>query len=287
MSHFVVWVFGEDPDNQLAPFHEFECTGVDDEFVVDVDVTSQYLKEWEEANSGSQDQDSHGHLRLVGPETKSFQEFLEDENISQGGKYTRYVISPEGEIKVIRRTNPNAKWDWYTVGGRWDRSLQLRGGKKVNQATLAELDLESILAQRALEAGSEWDRWHEVLQTHPVPKQWNDFISAVNRGEMEIEEARTQYHTQPAIQAWYALGFWEDPVREYSGDRDIYVENDKWMRTLPFALVHERTWCGRGDMGWFGAVSDEKDPASWVKAVKDLLEKIPPDTTITVVDCHI
>jgi hypothetical protein len=32
MSHFTVMVIGNDVDEQLAPFHEFECTGQDDQY---------------------------------------------------------------------------------------------------------------------------------------------------------------------------------------------------------------------------------------------------------------
>ena len=44
MSHFSVLVVG-DVDYNMAPFHEFECDGIDDEFIQDLDVT-------EEAKSG-------------------------------------------------------------------------------------------------------------------------------------------------------------------------------------------------------------------------------------------
>lgn len=40
MSHFTVLVVGEDVASQLAPYHEFESTGIDDEYVKDVDVTA-------------------------------------------------------------------------------------------------------------------------------------------------------------------------------------------------------------------------------------------------------
>ena len=33
MSHFVVYVLGEDVETQLAPYHEFECTGDDNQYV--------------------------------------------------------------------------------------------------------------------------------------------------------------------------------------------------------------------------------------------------------------
>lgn len=41
MSHFDVLVIGEDVEKQLAPFHEFECTGVNDEFVQNIDITDK------------------------------------------------------------------------------------------------------------------------------------------------------------------------------------------------------------------------------------------------------
>lgn len=39
MSHFTVLVIGENPEDLLQPFHEFECTGIDDQYVVDADET--------------------------------------------------------------------------------------------------------------------------------------------------------------------------------------------------------------------------------------------------------
>ena len=41
MSHFSVIVIGNDPEKQLAPYHEFECTGEDDEYVQTIDDTEK------------------------------------------------------------------------------------------------------------------------------------------------------------------------------------------------------------------------------------------------------
>ena len=48
MSHFTVLVVGENVKEQLAPFHEFECTGVNDEHVVSVDKLPEALEEYNE-----------------------------------------------------------------------------------------------------------------------------------------------------------------------------------------------------------------------------------------------
>src|ERR1700694_4103533 len=47
MSHFTVLVIGEDPEVQLAPFHEFECTGTNDEYVQDIDILKQTQEEYQ------------------------------------------------------------------------------------------------------------------------------------------------------------------------------------------------------------------------------------------------
>lgn len=40
MTHFTVLVIGDNPEDQLAPFHEFESTGRDDQYVSNVDFTA-------------------------------------------------------------------------------------------------------------------------------------------------------------------------------------------------------------------------------------------------------
>src|SRR5688572_18466469 len=50
MSHFTVLVIGPDHEQQLGAFHEFECTGEDDEHVVDVDITDEARREYAEAS---------------------------------------------------------------------------------------------------------------------------------------------------------------------------------------------------------------------------------------------
>src|SRR5271168_3923548 len=41
MSHFTVLVVGDNPEQLLAPFHEFECTGTDNEYVKEIDKTEE------------------------------------------------------------------------------------------------------------------------------------------------------------------------------------------------------------------------------------------------------
>ena len=46
MSHFAVAVIGSDVDALMAPYHEFECTGTIDQYVVNVDQMPETLEKW-------------------------------------------------------------------------------------------------------------------------------------------------------------------------------------------------------------------------------------------------
>lgn len=46
MSYRSVLVVGDNPEAQLAPFHEFESTGLDDRYVVNIDVTQEYRERY-------------------------------------------------------------------------------------------------------------------------------------------------------------------------------------------------------------------------------------------------
>lgn len=54
-----------------------------------------------------------------------------------------------------------------------------------------------------------------------------------------------------------------------------------------FAVVKDGKWYERGEMGWWGVVTNEKDKDVWKEKVKELLSSLPPDTLLTMYDCHI
>ena len=53
------------------------------------------------------------------------------------------------------------------------------------------------------------------------------------------------------------------------------------------AIVMDGKWYERGEMGWWGMVSNEQDTDAWNAQVSTLLDSLPDDTDISVVDCHI
>ena len=54
-----------------------------------------------------------------------------------------------------------------------------------------------------------------------------------------------------------------------------------------FAVVKDGKWYECGKMGWWGVVTERKDQDEWETELKKLLENLPPDTLLTMFDCHI
>lgn len=57
---------------------------------------------------------------------------------------------------VFSTYNPNSKWDWYEVGGRWDRSLILKNGDIRNIAKIFDIDFDKTEFPFAILLDGEW-----------------------------------------------------------------------------------------------------------------------------------
>jgi len=119
MSHFTVLVIGNNPENQLAPYHEFETTGVNDQYVQDVDRTEEVQAQITKFGNLQEGLEYFGiEDNVVSDET--------DLDISKKHKYGYAIVIDGKLIKAVKRTNPNRKWDWYQLGGRWSGLERMR-----------------------------------------------------------------------------------------------------------------------------------------------------------------
>jgi hypothetical protein len=300
MSHFSVLVIGDDVESQLAPYHEYECTDLNDEYVQDIDITEQVLanvsKYAEEAESEDSSPLQRG-LEWEGLENWIVSDLSEVE--IQGEHRYGYAIVRDGElVKAVKRTNPNAKWDWWVLGGRWTGYLKLKEGASgevgspglltkpatpgyADSALKGEIDWEGKQNERGHEAGELWDKVRSV-----APEGWESWDSCRERFS-DVDDARTFYHNQSGLKAAREveeLRWIEDNVLV---DRDLYVNRARNSAYTTYAIIKDGEWISRGDMGWFGISSNEVDYDEWLSQVNKLLAELPDDTLISVVDCHI
>lgn len=182
MSHFTVAVFTDKQPNSeelsaiLQPWHEYECTGVDDQYVVDVDVTDEMRSDFEK----------------YADEGQSFEDFVP--------YWSSAEIRQDG--RAYRRTNPNAKWDWWTIGGRWTGLLRLKEGAEAvlghrawcaeaagsgtaDQARVSDIDLAGMAADGksvrtfAVVKDGKWFEkgkmgWWACVSDEKDEDQWSD-----------------------------------------------------------------------------------------------------------------
>lgn len=348
MSHFTVLVIGPDHEKQLQPFHEFECTGTNDEFVKDVDETADKRDEFAsdtrtvvkmpsgeivsayderfyrparpgEEHSGGR----YGKVRelpagLVPYEARF--ESVADWADYNGSKVLRPGEEPDLEgdhkfgyvrvddagqiVNAVDRTNPNAKWDWWTVGGRWSGFLKLKpgaegsvgepgvmgsrfasGDDRADQARKGDIDFAGMRDQAGDKAAALWDKANAITGG----QSWDSW-EKVRETVKPIEAAREFYHQQPAVAALKAgdrEAFGWDLDDALAGTREAYVQTARNKALSTFAVLSRGEWTERGRMGWFACVSDEMDRGRWDQLFNDMLDGLPDDTLLTIVDCHI
>ncbi|WP_186125987.1 hypothetical protein [Burkholderia gladioli] len=355
MSHFSVLVIGENVEQQLAPYHEFECTGTDDQFVQDVDLTveakARFDNETEtclKAPDGTLHEffDEHGNWRpeFSQPDPKApvhdsgrrthfippgyekidvpaamvttFAEWTqgwygmkavpfgaEPEKAGEH-KYGFILLSEAGNVlKAIKRTNPNKKWDWWEFGGRWSGFLKLKPGAsgelgrrglmgscaddgpgRADIARKGDIDFEGMRNKAGVQAAERWDKVEQATGG----MLWTSWESVREAHKGDIDTARNVYHAQSAkVAACKALGDPWDGVDEYLSPRDQYIQQARDSSTVTYALVKDSQWAARGEMGWFGMSRNEVGTDDWNRKFNELIDSLPDDTLLTVVDCHI
>lgn len=89
---------------------------------------------------------------------------------------------------------------------------------------------------------------------------------------------------------WYSFGGrWSGYLKLKNGEEvdDALVE-EVVFGDAPFAFVDTSGgWHERGEMGWFGISTNDKEDDVWEKEFKDYVQSISGETCVSVVDCHI
>lgn len=310
MSHFAILAVTPDLnpgtlEGLMQPFHEYECTGIRDEYVVDVDETAEARAIYEkETTTALRDADGVLHSfftpagewdpRFSQPAAKNnefdrdrrerfippgYEEVevprseLEDFVTWAAGYYGKDTVKGAGDnVSVIRTTNPNKKWDWWVVGGRWRGMLRLKpgavgragdldtfdrlaviDGKKprevegVDQARMSDLDLEAMrldaVAERREAVRAAYDRVSAktLLQSdESITELWNEFRALYQAADAAYE-----------AQAVKSVNFWDF--------LDAHTPRLKALRDLDVHTI--------GTFGWdrAGVPESEIDPFAWAE----------------------
>ena len=212
MSHFSVLVIGENIEQQLAPYHEFECTGCNDEYVQDIDVTEESIEWGTDKETGEFSLEEA--LGYHGLDDKIVADISEVDT-NEAHKYGYAIVKGGKLIKAVNRTNPNKQWDWWVVGGRWAGYWRMKEGATgklgersflgsnadkgtADSALKKDIDFEYMMEAAGLKAGLVWDKIRAVVSEDDFSTfaSWEK-IREAHKGD--IDAARTAYGEQSAV----------------------------------------------------------------------------------------
>lgn len=347
MSHFTVLVVTDRPEQlepTLQPFHEYECTGIEDQYVKFIDESEEIDQDWKEMTM-TRYRTPGGEL-FDGYEKDIFYQDLTDEEQTEydskdffekntleyrsqdwddnKGYYPKKRVIPESFEKVQlpiseiypnkavfakdyhgyieqdgklgRFTNPNAKWDWYQVGGRWSGYFTDREGNQRDQGYKHEFDFEAKILAARKAAGERYDKFIKIMNGRSM-RSWKDIRTEVAGDDYKVEgfqdnmeKARKIYHAQePLVDLrdkadGFGVFFEAD---DYLVDREAYVDDCGNASNATYAVLLDGKWIQQGEMGWWGMASNEKEGPDWSAEFAKILKNIPDDKYLTVVDCHI
>lgn len=235
----------------------------------------------------------------------TFGEYLED--------YCGYQLDPEvGKHGYWQ--NPNAKWDWYQVGGRWTGELLLKEEAIVSRAgvrgqpslVMAKFNPESVntdphMADAAQFKNVDWDTMNS-----DITDKVREFLDQVQKVREHQQSGATKLPED--VDSFFGpwsdmceLGFAERIDKEGEWDlqkfniKEISLEDavktyGSYWKWRTFAAIDETgEWYEKASMGWWGMHDGDADSAiSWCDAFwNKFIEGTDPDTWMVVVDCHI
>lgn len=342
MSHYTVLVVGEDAEEQLAPFNE-----QDEEFMEFEDEEDAYLEEyktktveavklrdgrlvtkyckevescWKRDGFGISNKDEF--LPPVGaeilPDTpvskiySTFEFYMKEYNgMDRDEKHGRYGHS----------SNDKAKWDWYSLGGRWTGFFKLKpkcGGAlgrsgvfdnkpksgHVDSCLVKDIDFDGMRDDAGNEAGEKYDNYKRLCGgVIPVLEfTWAGLRAEEDlkpKDQQDYDALRNKYHGQHAKKIVQIaserkdiskgerdLLVWAD-LQHFQCTREEFVKRARNRAISTFAVLMDGEWYEQGEMGWFGCSTDKMTEDEWQDKFAALIDGLPGDTLVSVYDCHI
>jgi hypothetical protein len=278
-------VIGDNPEEQLAPYQENNMGNCPKEYLEFDDRTEELKQDWEEEDE----------------ETKSkYKDF--DTYVKECHGYE----AEDGRYGYWH--NPNTKWDWYQLGGRWSGFFKLKEGAEgeagspglmtapaesgyADAVMKKDIDFKSMMDEASKKAGETWDQIHEIIKGCDPIQSWEHIREVMFPGE--IDKARKFYHAQPAVvklNKWNENNnhrFWGYNLEDFQVSREEYCLDAARASFVPYAVIKDGQWHQKGEMGWFGVSNNEVSKSKWTAQVANMINELPEETLISIYDCHI
>ncbi len=295
MSHFAVLVIGDDIEEQLAKYDENlempryvkytkeELIANERQSIEEYknDTYAEYLSD---PIKYAENSTNDNHLKYLKEEFPKKLTMTDEEIYELATKwYDPEDIGENGEVYSTR--NPNSKWDWYEVGGRWAGTIAVKDGVEIDMPNFSwgwDADSREKVIAEGTKTDSAYVRDIDFSKMHRTEE---DYKEALRYWELIVEGVKPKNKVE------------EEQIKFTWYKPEYYIERYKNKETFAkcrssfsmWAVVKDGEWYEKGKMG-FWAMSDEThdEAVDWEMNFFDrFLKDLPEDTLITVVDCHI
>jgi hypothetical protein len=175
------------------------------------------------------------------------------------------------EGNVYSTYNPQSKWDWYEVGGRWKNSLILKNGKRADKAKIKDVYFHGH-SERPIEYKDVVDAIRD--NPHPILR----YI------ETATAELGTEWDQAIDGKDFYKPEYY---LRKYK-TKENYIEQSLIFSTYAI-ITADGKWHAPGEMGWFGCSNETVEESNMFvdQYYETFIKNANPEHYIIIVDCHI
>ena len=156
--------------------------------------------------------------------------------------------------------NPNARWDWFVVGGRFSGRLRAPRGERGPHSPVVRGRYD-VAEMRDVDTSRDWTEYRAA----------RDLFDRLVAGEID------------ELDRWYS----RDMALRRFGDAETYARSvsDFWFRAV---VTPDGKWHEVGEMGWWGISSEgAEELREWIERFRERFVEPYLDCIATVVDCHI
>ena len=259
MSHFTVGVIVKNPDeleSVLARYNE-----QDEEYMV-------REPEWSKSEYIRSYRENHSETALT------------DEAIWEAA-VLEYGPNLSDDEYLYGLYNPDARWDWWSIGGRWRYRL------KVLKSAEHIKDQDMFMQEPRQQKGKY--RWCDGAKIKDI--RWTD----MNRPSREELKTMGRFWdvvvdgAPPEEGEEFGFCYRGEYYKERYGTKENYIMKESMFYTHDLLDGPNDIWYSMGDMGWFGLDATTRD--SFEEYLKEFYEIIQrpeyQDYWFIMVDCHI
>lgn len=197
-------------------------------------------------------------------------------------------------VDYFTTTNPNPKYDWYEIGGRWSNMLLRLDGRHVDSCQIGELDFETEINRLKTEANRIYDYFEKCIAD--ASRNWRSWNEVWSDESVSENDKREFYHNQDSLKILKEndkenkFGFLAHAFDDFLVNRENYISQKS---ANPFGTYCFLDATKDEEMGdWTGSEccmfgGDLHKELDWDTKNQALLKSFPKDYIITIVDCHI